>query len=259
MPPMSINDDDAIKSVERVFAVLSWFDEKQVPAGATQIARSLEYPLSSTTAILKSMRSCGYLAFDPLKRRYFPTMRITNLGAWIGNHGVVTDDLSDLVDEVGAATGESVSLSCQNDLEMLFVKVRRGDRQFGLEMEPGECAPLFCSTIGLTALSRLPDRDIAKLMCRYNRRTFHIAAKANPTKTLDQIHHIRMAGYGIGYDMCRPSVGAVAWALPPRANAHAMVLAIGGPTARVRAEEREIVEVGGSVVRRYLDRINHQQ
>ena len=72
-----------IKSAARVIEVLELFTTDPRPLSLKEISTRLSYPQSSTTVLMKSLMSLGYLNYDPARRVYFPTLRVTRLGDWI--------------------------------------------------------------------------------------------------------------------------------------------------------------------------------
>ena len=54
-------DPSVVKSAHRVLRIFEYFDEIERPAAMTEIARRLNYPPSSTSALLKSLVELGYL------------------------------------------------------------------------------------------------------------------------------------------------------------------------------------------------------
>jgi len=232
--------EDVVKSVGRVFEVLELWRTAREPLNATQVERQLNYPQSSTLALLKSLVKLGYLSFDRIERTYFPTMRVAHLGEWLETSLYGNGQLSALIEEVADRTGETVSLSCQNDLQMQFVQIRPGTKPLMVNVQAGTFAPLFASTIGWTALSTKPDADIAKLVGRQNRRAKSTEAKASLPAVLEQVGQVRERGYGIGFDTYVHSVGAVAWVLPGE-QTRPLVLSVAGPSDAIRTEADDIV------------------
>ena len=56
--------DAAIKSARRVFEIMEFFDRERRPLGLKSICKTLDYPVSSGAAMLKSLVSVGYLEYD---------------------------------------------------------------------------------------------------------------------------------------------------------------------------------------------------
>lgn len=75
--------NSVIKTARRIFEVLEYFDEVQQPASLKDMSIHFGYPVSSASALLKSMVVMGYLDYDAYSRTYMPTMRIATLGNWV--------------------------------------------------------------------------------------------------------------------------------------------------------------------------------
>jgi IclR family transcriptional regulator, KDG regulon repressor len=249
---MAIGGDDVVKSVGRVFEVLELFDARREPLSATDVERALHYPQSSTLALLKSMVRLGYLAFDRLDRTYLPTMRVAALGHWLDAAFHGEGRLAALLEDLGESTSETVCLSCQNDLSMQFTQVRLGTQGLIFSVKPGDLAPLFQSAIGLTALSARPDAAIRKLAQRMNRQVRGTTPKVDPDAVLQRVRRIRAVGHGMGYDLYMSGIGAIAWVLLPDKVPRPIVLSVGGPVARIRAREAQIVKATRAALRRHL-------
>ena len=247
---MAFSGDEAVKSAERVFRILEWFEQTRVPCGATDIARAYEMPVSSTIALLKSMANCRYLAFDPVSKTYFPTICISRIGKWLDGTITPGGPLRELVEALRQSTGQTVTISCQNDLEMLFVAVD-GNDGYEHHMRPGEQAPLFSSAVGLSALSRHHDRDVRKLVSRYNRWTYKPEAKIAVDKVIEEVKRVRALGYCAGYDLIKPNVSAIAWPVAARSGVHGVIVGIGGETSEIKTRERDLICAAQSVMRSF--------
>ncbi|MBP6514739.1 MAG: IclR family transcriptional regulator [Steroidobacteraceae bacterium] len=251
---MAIESDEVVKSVGRVFEVLELFDEHQGPLTATQVERSLGFPQSSTLALLKSMVRLGYLSFDRMGRQYLPTLRVATLGRWLERSFQSEGRLRALLDEVRQATGETVCISCQNDLHMQLLQVELGIHPLIFSIPRGMIIPLFQSAIGLTALSGLSDAEITRMAQRLNRRTRKRELKVNLELALKQIDKVRTRGYCVGYGMSVKGIGAIAFLIPSEDRAQPIVLSVAGPTDRIAPNEAEIVAHAQSAVEKYLRR-----
>jgi DNA-binding IclR family transcriptional regulator len=232
--------DDIVKSAARVFAVLELFEAEQRPMTATAIERALQWPQSSTLALLKTMVQLGYLALDPLERRYEPTLRLSNLGRWVGAR-FVQGHLDDLIREVAEATGETVSIVGQNDLWMEFLSVRAGRNPLTLNIDPGSRAPLFNSTIGMVALSCRTDREIAELGKRVRKLPAGERETPDMAHVAEEIAGIRKRGHAIGYGRYIASIGAIAWPLRQDGDPRPLVLSVAGPAEMIHQAEAAIV------------------
>ena len=249
---MSDTGASVIKSVTRVFEVLEMFEAQKVPLTSSKVGRRLNYPASSALALLKSMVELGYLSFDAFEKTYFPTVRLTILGQWIERAAHLGDSsLTTVVDSLIQATGESVALSCQTDLDMQFVYTARGPQHVTHNVQAGQLAPLFRSTIGLVALSARPDAEIRRLVERHNRNAATKADRVVAEEVLEIVEGVRGRGWLAGYDMYLDGVGAIAWLLPAPEGVRGTVLSVSGPSGRLRANEAKIVRIAPAIMRDY--------
>ncbi len=74
-------DKSVVKSAHRVLLVFEFFAERQLPASAMEIAINLNLPQSSTSMLLRSLVSVGYLGYDSETRLYAPTLRLPLMAA----------------------------------------------------------------------------------------------------------------------------------------------------------------------------------
>src|SRR3546814_13327494 len=77
------SEPSVVKSAGRVLRILEYFDSVQREACVSEISRTLKWPQSSTSDLLKSMVSLGYLHNDRFRRPYRPTRRVCLLGNWV--------------------------------------------------------------------------------------------------------------------------------------------------------------------------------
>jgi len=238
---MSNNQPDVVKSVARVFEILELFDRQRQPLTAGQIGKGLHYPPSSTIGLLKSMVTLGYLSFDCVDFTYFPTLRLPTLGNWVREE-TLDCDMHALVRRVHQVTGESVSLCTESDGQMQVLALSPTDdiTSFSKVSAVGHRAPLFGSVVGLTSLSTRSDTHVMEVAGNLLRRPRYIRPDINIPESLDRIWRFRSSGFGVAYDVSKPDVGALAWAVA-RSQKIPLVLGIWGPAARIKARESQVI------------------
>jgi DNA-binding IclR family transcriptional regulator len=241
-------DSSIVKSVGRVFEVLELFDQEQRAMTATRVGRKLKYPASSTLALLKSMVNLGYLGFDRAERIYSPTVRVSMLGRWVESSLFGEGKLFAMIEDLRARTGQTVLLSIQNDLHMQFIHVVLGE-SFSLNIKAGQTVPLFRSAIGLVALSDRPDKEIAKFVERFNRRTKPPEQKVDLNTLMQSIPKVRAQGYCTAYDLYHPGVGAIAFLFKPKVGRYSAVLSIAGVTAKLKESEAQMVRMTKAAIK----------
>lgn len=242
--------DSVVKSAGRVFEVLELFNNERKALTATGIARNLKYPASSAVALLKSLVNRGYLSYDPAERTYFPTIQLPLMTRWLEDSFYTDGHLLDLMDEVARATGETVYLAWQNDLEMHLARAKIGAREPASgALEPR--LPIFDSVSGLTALTLKRDVEIAQLAERASMLGKASGTKIDLPSAMDRIRTFRTQGYGVGYDTPQPGSGRLAWAFRPKTVNRALVMMVAGPTERIKADTKAITQLIQTVLRRH--------
>ena len=116
-------ENPVIKSAGRVFEVLEFFREMRSPLSVREIAERFDYPLSSTSVLIKSIAELGYLSYDSRVRSYSMTIRVAMLGDWIYESSFGGSEIMALMDDLSARTRETVILGVQNDIFAQYVQV----------------------------------------------------------------------------------------------------------------------------------------
>ena len=74
---------DKVKSAARVFEILEFFASHRQPARLHELGAALGYPVSSLTALLRTMLDMGYMTLDPATHAYLPAPRLQTLTGWM--------------------------------------------------------------------------------------------------------------------------------------------------------------------------------
>lgn len=248
-------DVGVVKSVGRVFEVLEHFRVERRPQTATEVARALAYPASSTLAILKSMAKLGYLNFERRTRTYIPSLRVTILGDWIENAFLGERSLVEIMRDLHDALGETITLSVQNDLEMQVIHIFLGSYPVVLNVARGQRLPLAKSAAGLAALSVLPKREARRLLERINVRERRPERRLDTLAIEARIAAIRRQGMASEFQDEALGLGVIAMPLPSQLPGRNVILGIAGPSERMRSNHSKIVSAMRRAVKAHLKRI----
>jgi IclR family KDG regulon transcriptional repressor len=244
-------DSAVVKSVGRVFEVLESFARVRTPQTATEIGQRLNYPTSSTAAILKSMVTLGYLTFDRPTRSYFPTVRLSLLANWIDTAILGSTELETLIEELRVATGETVIIAAQNDLSVQYLLTRPGRFPVRFLAPAGMLRPLCRSGTGWALLSSKTDDAVTALVQRVNRSVPPGDAVA-VRHLLDLLAEVRRQGYAASYGNVVADSGVVAMVLPTLPGNRTLVLGIGGPVERLQRNEASIAAIMQAAIQRHM-------
>ena len=242
----------AVKSAGRVLEVLELLGNVRKPLSASEIGRLLDYPKSSTNVLLKYLTNLGYLSFYPDTMHYFPSLRVTSLGAWIPAALYGMGDAASMLQEVHDVTGETVTLSMRAGQAMRFIRVLPGSFFIALKMDEGTVAPLFGTSVGAAFLATRPPAEVERLAesARGMARTRVVRQAID--RTLESLSQVRSTGYSVTFASLFPDTGAISMALPPASDGNVLVLGVGGLSDRIRRNERTIARAIRSAITTHL-------
>lgn len=224
-----------VKSAARVLELLEHFRAAREPRSLKHIVDALGYPQSSTTVLLKSLTTQGYLNYDRVQRVYFPTLRVAALGEWIGPALLGgNEQLLEAMRDVHNATGETVSLGLLNDVYMQHVRIIQSTHAMRFYTEEGSMRPVVTSSLGWLLLSTRTPAQIERLVRRANIAIAKPGERVNVAEMVQRVLaikgqtqiHIEGMPFADGATMCA--------LVPVTINGQPVVLGLGGSLERVR-------------------------
>lgn len=237
-----------IKSTERTLAILEYFSERRVPASVGEVAEALGLPQSSTSMLLRSLVTLGYLDQAPTTRKFRPTYRVALLGDWLRNALYEHSPVTDMMEEIRNETGETVMLGLQNGPHMQYVHIVEANYAVQLMIEVGTLRPMTCSAMGQVLLSLKKDAEIRAIVRRNNADAEDAAHRVREREFLREIEDIRMHGYAESGGRMTPGANVIAMLVLADKNTPPMAMGVGGPAGRIE-EERDFII---NVMRRHL-------
>ena len=223
-----------VKSAARVIEVLELFTTDPRPLSLKEISTRLAYPQSSTTVLMKSLMSLGYLNYDPARRVYFPTLRVTRLGDWIPQALFGAGRVFEVMNDIHNATGEVVALAVLNDVYIQYIKVIQSSHQLRIHIEEGSMRLATRSAAGWMLLSMKSDVDVDKLARRANIAVPSVAERVNVSDFVKMMPQVRRENWA--YTENTPYLGAATVCVPLSITLQGqpVTLGMGGPVERIR-------------------------
>ena len=226
--------DATVKSAARAFEVLEHFRISRQPRSMSEIAASLDYPLSSTTVLLKTLVKLGYLNYDRRARVYFPTTKVSALGEWIPKVLFGSGQVLDAMQDLHAETGEGVFLGAKNDVYLQYIQTKPSIHALRFHIDEGTIRPVTKSIAGIMLLSTMPKEKVENTVRRANIATPEAEDRVKLADVMDQIAKIRTQGYGYVEDLPFEGGATLAMLVPVLVQGQPITLALGGVTERFR-------------------------
>lgn len=242
-----------VKSAVRVMEVLELFDRLQREASVMEVARELGYPVSSTSLLLASLLERGYLRHGADQRSYFPTPRVTLLGAWIEPLLTPHAEVMRMMAELGEATGETIILAAPTRDQAQYLHVVPATTTMRMHVGPGTMRPLVSSGLGRILLSTMPEEKIRQLVLRHNDGPLvREEGRVSLAALQRELSGIRARGYAVVLRGVTPGAGLVGMLLPMELGGLPLAVGIGGWAREMRARQQEYIDLLRGAVDRHL-------
>lgn len=234
--------DRTVKSALRVFDLLEAFERSRRPMRVAELVEVLDVPQSSLSMLLKTLLSVGYLDFDRETREYCPSVRIANLCEWATHLPSRPKALQETLEKLSAQTNETVLLGRIDGAQLQYAAVIHSRRTVRFVAVSGARRPLHCTALGICLLTTLADDRIALLLRRYNaEREGHLGPAAIDV-VLREVAKARTQGYYFSEGLVTPGAGVIGSLLPTPVRGHRYAVGIGGPIARLRRRQTELID-----------------
>ncbi len=235
--------DAVVKSAGRVLEIFEFFAHRHAPATVSEVAGALGFPLSSTSVLLKSLRSLGYLDHDVRTREYTPTIRFAVLGTWIFERFFAEEGgIPRLMDELQAETGETIVLAMQHGLHVDYIRILQSIRPVRFFIRPGSRRPIHLPAAGKVLLALQKDTEVAAVLRAVN--AARGAEKPVPVRPfLAEMEEIRTQAFARSEAAVVPDTMMLAMALPVAAGHRPLAIGVSGPLGRMRRQARGILRL----------------
>lgn len=232
-----------VKSASRTLEVLELFSNERRPLRLNEIYPLLHYPQSSTTNLLKSMVTKGYLNYNRKTRTYIPTNRVAQLGNWLYGFAYGHSEYQTLLQQVQSRTDETVALSTQNDLFVQYIRILTPAHEFKMPPPEGAMRVLTDSSSGFALMSRMPNAEIDKICRHINYYQLDPHKHIDTAKIIADINVVRRVGYVYFRAHPQPETSSISFALDQQVHGIPLVIAVGGLRERIAAKKELIVNV----------------
>lgn len=230
-----------MKSALRVIQVLEFFANEQRQATMTQVAAALDYPQSSTSMLLGTLETLGYLKYDPEDRAYTPTLRVMLLGSWLQDELFGSGSLISAMEALRRRTGETVMIGLRQGIHVRFVLSLRGLRASTIHYPVGILRPVCRSAVGKMLLSSLSNGEVLKIARNANAQAQR-DDKVSTSELMTEIAAIRERGWSLTIDYPQPDRATLAMALPSIPGQPSLALTVGARKTRMLQNQDRYIE-----------------
>jgi len=232
--------DGIVKSAARVLQVFEYFAHRQSPATVSEVARALDFPVSSASVLLKSLLRLGYLEYQARPREYCPTIRFAVLGSWMMERLFSEEEQTPrLMDELQRETEETIVLAMEHAPDLDYIRILQSIAPVRFHLQPGVRRPIWRAAAGLALLAEWPDARVDALLRAVNADAANEPVAPGPFR--ERLQEIRRQGYAFTEGQTTPDGAMIAMKIPVGAGRRPLALAVCGPQDRIRRKEADIV------------------
>ncbi|HUI62996.1 MAG TPA: IclR family transcriptional regulator C-terminal domain-containing protein [Steroidobacteraceae bacterium] len=220
------------QSVEKAFAVLGAFSAERRVQGLAEIASTAGMTVGSAQRCVHTLVQLGYLQRIARLHGWALTSKTLDIGyPYLAGHKVLEQATIHLAD-LNHATGESVSLSEPQGLEMVFIARFPSHKRFFIHMSVGRRLPMYCTAAGRAYLSALPEKEVTEILQRSELRKLTPHTLHDVGQILEIVAAARELGYAWASQECY--LGDLTLAAPILGEGGRPVAAVNlsGPTSR---------------------------
>lgn len=231
-----------IKSARRVLEIFESFAQTHAPATVKDIAQRLGYPQSSTSLLLKSLSTQGYLRYDASSRTYYPTLRVMLLGSWVHDEIFGNGSLISILEGLRRELGHSVLLGMRQGIHVRYIVTLSGVTTGLPAFATGILRPVCRAAVGKALLAALPDDEIALIARHANAQETDPACRVAVPDLLADIHVCQQQGWTQSLGSVVKGRNVIAMALPPIPGQMDLAIGLGGPEDEIAKQREHIIE-----------------
>ena len=198
--------------LDRALAVLDFVLSQRGPVTASLIAEATGLPAATAHRLIGQLESRALLKRALGSKKLLPGSRLVDLGTRIMRAALQSDGIHVLLARLASRLGEHCHIGMISDLDVLYVDSARSIRRSGLLFEPGQRAPIYCTSIGKVFLASLAERDLAQVMQAIAFKAYTATTIASPKPLIEEVERVRRRGWAASNEEFTP--GVVGCAVP---------------------------------------------
>ena len=208
--------------------------------GLAEIAAAAQLTSGSAQRCVHTLVQLGYLQRVARLRGWALTSKTLAIGyPYLAGHAVLEQATIHLAD-LNHATGESVSLSEPDGVEMVFIARFPSHKRFFIHMSVGRRLPMYCTASGRAYLSALPREEVRAILERSKLRKLTPHTLQDIPRILEIIDAARELGYAWANQECYLGDLTIGAPILGQGGRPVAAVNLSGPTSRwTLAELRE--------------------
>jgi len=243
-----------VEALARGLSVLSQFGQSSVELSLTEIAVATGLSKSTAFRLVRTLEEAGYLLRHAESQRYRPGLKVLELGFTALSSLGIRDVARPFLELLSRETGETVSLSLLDGLDVVYIDRVRNRSIVGVVLGLGSRIPAHCGSMGKAMLAHLPAAELAARLDAAPLAPCTRHSIVDPAELEQELERVRRRGYAVNDEELEIGLRAVA---APIRDHNGQVVAATNATGSVRTiSSARLVNELAPQVRSAADRIS---
>ena len=126
-----------MKTADLTLEIFEAFAAAKKPLSLSELARLVDSPVSSCHGLLRNLQKSGYVYALDVRRQYYPTRRLFDIGAEIATHDPIVDRLTPILERLRDKTDETILLGRLQINQIVYLNVRESPQTISLHRNRG--------------------------------------------------------------------------------------------------------------------------
>jgi DNA-binding IclR family transcriptional regulator len=182
-------------SVRRAFAILELLEASDRRRNLSEISRKLDLPKSTTSVLLSTLESMGYITRDASERRYLLTSKAFGFGLELSNQLGLSRRARPTLETVAHALRVTAHIAVLDGDQALFVNKVDGVAQPCCDIYPGRRTNLPCTAVGKILIAYMSEGQQRLFLARHRSIQHTSRTIVCPERLMEEITWVRKQGY----------------------------------------------------------------
>lgn len=184
-------------SVRRALAILEFLKDTERPCSLSEISRRLALPKSTTSILLSTLESMGYIVRDDAERRYSLRSKAFGLGLTLLDQLDLSRRSGPILRSIAENLKVTAHVVVLDGDQALFVNKADGVEQPVCDIYPGRRTNLQCTAVGKILLAFVMPEEQRSFLARHRSIRHTPRSIVSPERLLDEIEWVRARGYAV--------------------------------------------------------------
>ncbi|MFM2388674.1 MAG: hypothetical protein RLZZ437_229 [Pseudomonadota bacterium] len=226
-------------TVGKALDVLDLVAQSGRPVRFSELLEHRLFPKATLYRFLQTLTNQGMLSYDHDSGHYTLGMRLVRLAHAAWAQSSLAPIARPFVDDLAAATGETVHLAQMDQAQVLYVDKRNATRPIEMYSQAGKVGPAYCTGVGKAMLAYMPEQALEAALQRQSFHAFTPHTLATPAALRAELLAIRARGYAFDREEHEQGIICVAVPILSRAGQVMGAMSVTSTTQRTSLDALE--------------------